>query len=106
MTEPNMEWEEDFQEFFGNTTDPNKFTEFLSFREVKDFIRQSISQAETRAYEKGKAEERRRIAEEVKKLKFTRKVTTDRIVFHDLYQDEMATNGTVDAVLAIINPKK
>lgn len=70
MTEPNMEWEEDFQEFFGNTTDPNKFTEFLSFREVKDFIRQAISEAEIHGFcnaQNGYAEVVKKLSDDVEK---------------------------------------
>ena len=70
------EWEKEFKEFFGNTTDPNKFTEFLSFREVKEFIGLAID-TEVSNREK-------EIAEEVVKLGVdsdeTNKISVDGVL--------------------------
>lgn len=45
------DWEKDFEEFFSNTTDRSKFCEFISYREVKDFIKDVESSAEQRGRE-------------------------------------------------------
>jgi len=72
MTEPNMEWEDEFERAWMRTIYKGGFlqehTNIPQAILVKSFIRQAISQAEQRGYEKGVAEERERIAAVAKKI--------------------------------------
>lgn len=116
MTEPNMEWEKKWETFvlhdavigvfagpeIGDKFEPEKYNyankklnelnEFIYTR-GKELIGKLISEAEQRGYEKGAAEERRRISTEIRKMPLE-------------YADSNSPLRVIEKILSLIHDTK